>query len=130
MELRAFNKIKHQPILNEWTEKHEWPTIDLNSLPSVGMIAFESNNPIALGFLYDTDSNLSIIGWPMGDPDINHELRNQGIDLVMKGLILTAKNQGKKAIFTYTEHKRMIDRFKRFNFKEAENNLVNLIRSL
>ena len=130
MNLEVFEAEKHYTIISKWWDSHGWPTIPLGSLSQLGMIVFKDDIPLACGFLYDTDSDMAILEWIVGNPDADHEDRGEGLDLVIESLGLIAMSQGKKYIHTFCKHKRLIDRYKKFNFIEGDQNVTTMVRSL
>lgn len=130
MQLELFNDEKHYKIISEWWKKQNWPILPLDALSSTGFIAHKDNTPIAAGFIYDTDSSFAIIEWVVGNPDVDHELRAEGLDSVLEGLVLIAKSRNKRFIHTIVEHKRLIERYKKFEFQTTDTDMTVMIRSL
>jgi hypothetical protein len=127
MIIRQYTE-EHYPILKEWWEKQDWQAMPEHMLPTTGLIAYDGDTPIAASFLYDTDSSYGLIEWFVGNPDVDHEVRAEGIDKVLNGLMVFAKLKGKKQIITYTNHKRLIEKFKSNDFIETDQNMVGLVR--
>lgn len=129
MTIKLFEPNEHYKLVAEMWEAQNWPIIPLEGLPTTGMITFQDDIPVAAGFLYNTDSSMAWLEFIVGNPDIDYELRGQGLDLVIQGLTKVAKNMNKKMIFTVSNHKRLIDRYKSFDFKEQDT-VTELVRSL
>jgi hypothetical protein len=130
MRLEKFNADKHYSIILDWWKKHDWQPVPPEALSTTGFMAYKDEIPLATGFLYDTDSAFSILEWIVGNPDIDHELRGEGLDTVIKGLLLVSDARGKKYVHTIVEHKRLIERYEKFQFQKTDTNMTVMIRSL
>lgn len=129
MTLKVYEN-EHYEILVDWWKKQDWQALPADMLSPTGFISYDEETPIAAGFLYNTDSNWAVIEWVVGNPDVDHEKRSEGLDLVLNGLLITAEGLGKKYIQTIVEHKRLIERYKNFKFMETDKNMTVMIRSL
>lgn len=129
MRVELFNSETNYKDVSLMWEKQNWPVIPIQALPKTGMVVYKDDTPVAAGFLYNTDSSLAWLEFIVANPDFDHEVRSEALDLVVNGLVKVAKNYGKSDIFTVSNHKRLINRYKSFDFKEKDT-VTELVRSL
>ncbi len=124
MEVRKIDLEKDYSTLEKWWTSYEWPSIPKYLLPPTGYIV----DGYSAGFLYKTDSPFCVLEWVVGNKESDRDKRAEALDLVLKSLLAEADDNGYKAIFTSCEHKGLIERYKKFNFIQTDNNMTNLVR--
>lgn len=111
-------------------KQQEWPAIPLDLLPKTGIVVESDQSKLAFGWLYLTDSKMSILEFIVGNPNVSWQERDEAIHLVINALCLEAKGNGARSIFTSVNHPRLIERYKSQGFAETDRNMTNLIRNL
>lgn len=130
MKVELFDPVKHYAELSRWWRKQDWEPLPLSALPTIGMVTMDGDVAIASGFLYNTDSDFALIEFIVGNPELKHEVRGEGLDLVIDRLTSSAKEMGKKILISYTNHGRLIDRYKEHKFVESDLNMTGMTRIL
>ena len=95
-------------------------------LPRVGAVV----DGVCAGFLYATDSKICWLEWIVGNPDSPHEIRAEGLNLLINELCAYAKKVGFEVVFTSSNHTRLMDRLDAAGFIKTDTNVTQLIRRL
>lgn len=130
IRIEQFKEDEHYQILIEWWKAQNWQVMPIHALPTTGVISYKDNKPVAAGFLYDTDSSFAWLEWIVGNPDVDHEDRGEGLDSVINALVTFAELKGKELIMTSSHHERLIERYKEHNFQVTDKGMSILIRSI
>ena len=130
MHIELFDIEKHYGVVSEWWKKQDWEVLPIHALPTVGMIAYDKEIPVASGFLYNTDSTFALIEFIVGNPDLDHKVRGEGLDIVINSLMDSAKLMDKKVILSYTSHKRLIDRYENHGFFKGDRDMIGMTKVL
>ncbi len=86
------------PEICGWFKAHGLSCPDLSHLPVHGFIVPE----IAAGFIYMTDSTISILDCFISNPHSDDKRRDMAIDLIVLNLAKHAKIKGTKILITNT----------------------------
>lgn len=120
IQIKQFKIDEHYEILEGWWKKQDFTPISIPSLSQTGLIAYKDNQPLASGFLYDTDSAWALIEWIVGNPDSNKDDRREAVGQVIEGLIVFAELKGKKLIHTITKHENLMKTYVDHGFIKAD----------
>lgn len=129
-DIVPFDKKSHYEIVSHWWREHEWPVIPLEMLSTTGFVALVNGAPICAGWLYSTDSKICWLEYLISNPHSASYDRSTALDALVDELAYTAKNMGFSAIFTSTNHKGLIERYKHHDFKVADEDMINLVRKI
>lgn len=81
------------------------------------------------GFLYKTDSAISILEFIISDPGADKDERSQALDILIKSLSDEAKQLGFNAILTMAHQKGLVNRFETSGFKKTDEGMTHLMLS-
>ena len=129
IRLEQYKPDKHYELLETWWRGYDWEPVPKDGLPPSGFVAYKEDQPLAAGFLYDTDSPWALIEWIVGNPESKKQDRRDAVDKVMEGLIVIAELKGKKYIHSVTRHKGLIKTYTKHGFEEAAE-VTELVRRL
>lgn len=111
-----------------WWVAHKWAPVPESALPTIGLVSFADGEPVAVAWLYQTDSTFSILEWMVSNPDYkNKEMRGKAIDSLIFALVNAAKNLGFTHIYTSTKAGKYMKRLQDQGFNLTESNMNNLI---
>lgn len=130
MNIIKFDANKHYRDVASWWDSHNWPIIPLSTLPKVGFVAMDKDDPIAAAWLYQTDSDLSILEWYISDPKSDWKKREEALGDIINAASEFAKENGFKTIFTFCNNKRLIDKLQSNKFQKTENNMTHFVRGM
>ena len=125
MTLRPYTNLDYWTLAS-WWNTHKWPCPDQEMLPKTGFIVEE----ICAGFLYKTDSKIAWLEFIISNPVSDKQERNKALDLLIKKLCEEAKNCEFAAVFTSTEHEKLIQRYTDHGFKITDNNMKNMVKRI
>jgi hypothetical protein len=123
MNIRNY-KSSDYSVISEWWKSHKWPVLPEHMLPKTGMII----DNFCAGFLYKTDSSIAWLEFIISNPSTKKEERADALDILIKGLVNRAKEDGFKTIFTSVEHPSLITKYKNNGFVIGDTNMTNLVR--
>ena len=124
---KEFNPEKHHGMLCEWWTEWKWPAVPVSLLPKNGIVVYEEETPVCAGFMYLTDSDWGIMEWIVGNPWVSKEERHNGLDCLIQDLILVAKSNAKKAIFSSVNHPSLIDAYSRNGMIVTDKGMTNFV---
>ena len=119
------------PIISNWWKKWKQTPIPPKALPETGLMISNKGIFICCGFLYKTDSIMSIIGWIISNPNKEHrELRTGAIELLIESLENLAKQMGFEAFFVPARNPNLIKKLNSlgYDLEKADRNMNNFIK--
>lgn len=118
-------------MLASWWAAQKFPVIPWEALPQIGVLIGDENEPLAAGWLYQTDSCIAWIEWVVANPKPqDRKLRSLAIDAVISALTTQAKEIGAKMIFTSNKHARLGKRFKDQGFQHTDSGVNHFLREV
>lgn len=131
MKIVKFNKDKHYDEVTNWWKEHSFPTIPSHLLSDTGFIVADDNdvNQVAI-WVYKTNSPIYIFEWLIGNPAVDKNIRNQGIDFLLDFCLRWSKDNGAESMIAMVKEKHVVDRFKKHQFNSIKNDMITLVRSL
>ena len=113
-----------------WWKAHQWPCLPLKMLPTIGVIIKTTQGVgVCAGWLYRTDSCMTVLEWVISNPEVSSQTRAEGLDLLISCIIEHAKRLGPDMqIFTSAQHPKLIERYKTHGFIECDRGMTNFIR--
>lgn len=130
MKLELFQEDKHFAEIKRWWLAHNWPIVGIHTLSNTGYVAVKDDVMIAACWLYLTNGPWAALEWMVGNPGVSYEVRAEAQDKLIEGLSKLAKVADAKLIFTNTNHKRLIERFKNNGYNITDEGMTNLVRIL
>ena len=100
--------------INKWYRLRALPNIDINDLPVIGYI----EDHVAAGFLYQTDSQICILGSYVTNPQASRGKRKESLFEISDALIDYARESNFKRIFATTKLDCIEKMCHTFDFKE------------
>ena len=131
MQIKDFNTEKHYNIALNWWKSHKWACpLPSGCLPKFGIVVYDGDTPLSMGWLYITDSNIASFAFPVCDPELKGEKRAACIDLLINAITDKARELGFKMIFTYQSNEHLIDKLRDNGYIDGDLNMTNLIKVL
>jgi hypothetical protein len=123
--------IAWHPVICGWWEKHSFGQIPLSHLPKNGRIVadFETNEPLAAGFIYMTDSKMGWLEFIVTNPHSNPITRAKAVDALVEELVLLSKDLGIECLFTSTTRDSLSKTLQKHGFRVGDTDTKQLIRS-
>ena len=128
-ESRFFDQEADYELVCQWWKEQNWPPAPKEFLHQGLMITLGSQ-PIAAGFIFQTDSPMAILEWIIANPKVPFEVRGAALDALIEDLCFVAKKLGFSKVFTMTKHKRLIEREVEHGFLKTDEGVTHLIREL
>lgn len=128
--IRRFNPAEDYEDVKAWWKAHKWIPVDLEILPKIGFMAQTEKEKLCCAWIYQSDSKLTYLEWLISNPLAEKEARKESIDRVIKRCLWTAKDLGYSVVYTSVKHPLLKDRYKRLGFKETDQEMTNMVRSL
>lgn len=113
------------PTLNEWRLIRDLAPVELEELPSKGIVVANHTSPIAAGFLRITEG-LGIFDSMITNPEMPAETRHEALEMLFKELLELARIYSLKQLIGFSVEASMIERSKRFGFAESPYKLVTI----
>ena len=119
--------------LQEWWTKWNWPEMNKDLLPlngTGGLIVCKGDIPIAAGFLYLTNSKVTILDWIISNPKYKELDRKEALVLLVDSFEEIAKVNGYNIIFSFTRNKNLIDIHKDLGYTVDQNPSYEIIKKI
>lgn len=119
--------------LQEWWTKWNWPEMNRDLLPLNGLgglIVCKGDIPIAAGFLYLTNSKVTILDWIISNPKYKELDRKEALVLLVDSFEEIAKVNGYNIIFSFTRNKNLIDIHKDLGYTVDQNPSYEIIKKI
>ena len=124
MDWRWFTR-EDLPMLNDWRLQRDLMPVELNELPSKGVVVVNHTSSIAAGFLRITEG-LGIFDSMITNPEMPAETRHAALEVLFDSLLELAKIYSLKQLIGFSVEASMIERSKRFGFVESPYKLVTM----
>ena len=132
MHVREFDALDYE-IIAQWWKGWGWPQVPLDCLPSGTALVVSDQDtkmPLAMGFLYTTETNISWIEWITSNPTIEREKRIEALNLLIRELVQLSKRLKHTVVFTSMNPKKtpgLIAKMRDVGFVESDSGMTNLI---
>jgi len=130
MKLVKFDIEKDYNQISDWWTKQNWPSIPKEYLSEYAFMAQDNGVNIAITFVFTTNCPMNIMEWTVGNPEVNWELRNKGIELIIEEACKWSKKNGAKQVLTMTGHKRFINKLEKSGFNITDKDVTHLMRGI
>ena len=117
-------------LLSKWWVAHKWTPPKQNLLSEFGLIAEKDGIPLAAGWLYLTTSKFGWLEFLVSNPDAPRKDMTIALKCLIERLLQEAKDFGVLSVFSSLNNKGLIRMYKKMGFKEAENNMTNMVYNL
>lgn len=105
-----------------WWKGHAWPApVPRGMFPTCGLIV----DDVCAAWLYVSDSYLSFLGWPTGNPAQKSRVVDKGLEIVIKELQLRAVERGSPYLSAYTNKTGLLKLYDRIGFQRADRGLTH-----
>lgn len=133
MKVRTLDSDDYNTLV-KWWEDWGWDAPSKELLPDSGtgglMVSNDDEEDICAGFLYQTNSKIAWCEFVISDRYYKKSDRSKAIELLIKAIGLTAKEQGYKALFTSLNHQGLINTYERCGFIKSSKNCVEMVMKL
>lgn len=130
IELVTYDSNFHAIFVQRWWESRQGVDFPLRMLPDIGRVALSNRQPIAMAFLYTTNSKVGWIGWPVSDPEASKELRSETLDIVLESLHEVAKAKGIELIWTTSGIPALQKRFEELGYVVGDTGINQYFKEL
>jgi len=127
VHVETFDKEKHLPTMQEWLAERGTGELRADLLPTFGLVVSGESGPLALGFIYQTDSTACFIENYVANPKETTEARSGALDELTIQLANAARNMGYKYLWSHTACPAIVARAKRHGFVADEANTYRSI---
>lgn len=132
MKVRSLIEEDYETLC-EWWKWWRWTPVLKNSLPDSGKGGFmiqHENVDVCAGFLYTTNSDISLIEWTISNPKVkNRAVRKAAIEKLIKTLTKKAEELGCRFVFTYLVNENLKKKFEDCGFIHS-NKPIEMIKKL
>lgn len=115
-------------MISEWWEGHKWPVIPASSLSRNGLIVHEDGENLSCGFLYGTDSDISIIEWVLSNPTAGLVKRSIGVKVLVAKLTELSQTMGYGVCMTWLNSRSLIKCFGENGYVAGDKKTSHFIR--
>jgi hypothetical protein len=128
--IRPFSVLRDYACIKRWWAAHKWQSVPVPMLPKTGLVAEASDKPLAAGFIYSTDSGIAWLEWIVSDPQSDKLVRNKALNALIDALVKLAGERGFKAVFTSSNHPKLMERYQELGFAATDQGVTHFLRRL
>jgi hypothetical protein len=115
--------------LMRWWKAHGWEGVPKELLPPTGFIAYD-DKPRAAGWLYlDANVPFGMMEWIVTNPDNTPRQSFEAVKTVVEQITWLADEIKLLAVHTSVQHASLIKLYQKVGFEQADQNMINLVRS-
>ena len=118
-------KIEDYKFINKWWlgwgEEHSPKLIDLPDRGLGGVVVEKNGKPIAVNYIYLTNSNMAYLANAISDPNYKGRDRLEIGNVLIKECVRIAEAIGCEAVVTTTGNKGLLRRYKAMNWEINDN---------
>ena len=131
-KISRFKPEKDQTLIDSWLAARNWPATPTALLPTLGYVAFDelTGAKLAACFLYTTNSQLAIIGWPVANPTLDPEHRDHVHRLLIEHINEVARALGFKFVMAMAGQETVVNRLKEAGYQAGDSGMVHLFKTL
>jgi len=120
-----------RPLLEKWWKDWGWGgPISEDFLPKTGYIVEKNKEPIASIFIYETNSGVGALGWPLSNKDYRENDRKLAIDMLIEAAEEGWRNKGGKFLFFWGNNTGLNSNLMENGFIEGDTNYSHLIKKI
>lgn len=105
---------RHLSMIDEWYHERNMDAPPHSSYPEVGFIV----PGVAVGFLYQTDSDICMLDGYVSNPKSTEEERDEALDAITTALLDMGRYNGFKECLIISQSKAILARAKKYRFYE------------
>jgi len=126
MFARRYHHKMDRIVLERWSKLREFPIDWKKDIPEFGMVIWDFEIPLAIGFLRSMEEDFAFLDSYMTNPEAPALLRDAALDLLTLTLISEAKDLGWKHLFAYTRELNIMNRLVKFGFKKMPHTMMSM----
>lgn len=130
MHSSPFEIEKHYDIACEWWKQWKWNALPLAALPKNGIVVYDNELPVCMGFIYLTDSCICWVEHIIANQSADRTQRSHGIDLLIKALSKKAKSLDYVIAMTSINKKTLIAKHIKNGYAITDTSMTNLLKVL
>ena len=130
MKVKNIKTGEFYPTLKSWWEGHNFPVLDINFLPEEVFVCYNGDIAIYAICFYHTDSGLCWVGFPVSNPFVGKETKEDGFEKIMTAVSEYAKQAGYNYIFTTSPIKYVQDILLETGFNLGDSNVNHYLKIL
>ena len=121
-----------RPLLEKWWEDWGFSKggVAKSFLPNTGYVVEKNNRPIVSIFIYQTNSGVGALGWPLSDKEYRDNDRQEALDLLIKTAEKDWKEKGGEFLFFWGNSKKFNTSLEKIGFMEGDKNYSHLIKKI
>ena len=126
---RPYDKTYYGILAGWWKGHPGWEPLPEDFIPKHGVVCVDEGTSVCAAFLYETDTKLAWIGFPIVDPTVSKEVRKDALDALIPSLLGIAKNLGYAAVMTTLSagYALMTERFLAAGFLLTDENVAQYL---
>ncbi len=124
MQVHAYkNETDYGDIASWWIQRESIiPSKKLFS--KHGLVVSKDGNKVCAIFLYPVNgAEICVLGWPVSNPSVERETRNEAMDLLFEQAHTQAKEMGYTMIWTTSGTKPIQDRLAKHGYTDGDTNI-------
>lgn len=123
MQIVDYECEEFDPVVRKWWGQRQDLDFPLEILPPTGLMAMKEDRKVAALFIYETNSLVAILGWPISDPESSKDERDVALDMLFKAAHEKLTNRGFLKIWTTSGVPALQDRMEELGYVVGDKNI-------
>lgn len=130
MQINNYHKSEVYERISTWWGKHNFPILDISFLPEQCFITSNETKELHACFLYETDSDLCWVAFPVSNPEATREEKEGSLEMLFKGMEEYAKHHKFKYIFTTSPHPVIQNNLIKVGYSLGDENVNHYLKAI
>ena len=109
-----------------WWNMRDCPVPEKVHLPKTGFLVYLDREPVCGGFLFQTDSDVAIIGHIVSNPTTSSRKRHEGLNALIRRLEVAAETLGFSLVGASANYMPLIERYQDLGYTVFDKDLVSV----
>ena len=121
---------KFYATYKKWSEEKGFPVLERENLGKKVFVCYRTRTPVYCCFLWETDSKMALVGFPISNRSIPFNLREGGLEAMFGTMSEILEKKGYTKIWTTSGTKPVMEALAREGFINADKNVNVYIKML
>jgi hypothetical protein len=126
LRVRRLSPVLDYNEVSNWWEAHKWPTLPIDHLSTLGVIAEDDEWKYAAAWIYKTDSKWGLLEWVVSNPKTPLKKRSSALNYLIETVKKELLALGIETLFTSVKAHGLIRLLEKHGFSVADTGMTNL----
>lgn len=116
LRIEPYRKENHLILARRWWRNFNEAELAEDLLSEIGLVIYDGEQPVAMSWIFLSNSPLAQIGWTVTNPECGPKTRMSAVALLIDELTGVAKREGYKGVMTFSNSSGLTRIFQSSNY--------------